>query len=275
MPAQRVPFRSLGLNGAGAAVLLFLAAVTAVPAHAADCGQSTPWGLPEVTDRHGIAVVCHEGYPAGLDRVAREPRWVAYELTAEHDLGCLPRNGLSFKVDVLADASEQGTPNDYAKSGYDLGHMAPNEDFAWDAGEQRDTFSMANVAPQVPGLNRQGWERLEEDVRGWALTRGDLQVYVGPIYSETPKTIGVDKLPVPSVFYKIVVDRQTGEEIGFMLPNKVIKKGAVQPWHAAMATVEDKANISLPEPPNASEGSVAWTEDLQVWRAAHKSACMN
>ena len=273
MPAQRIAFRSFGLNGAAAAILLFLAARTVVPAQAADCGQSTPWGLPKVTDRHGIAVVCHEGYVAGLDRVTREPRWVAYELTADHDLGCLPRTGLSFKVDVLAAPSEQGNPKDYAKSGYDLGHMAPNEDFAWDADEQRDTFSMANVAPQAPGLNRQGWERLEEDVRAWALTRGDLQVYVGPIYGETPKTIGADKLSVPSAFYKIVVDRQTGEEVGFIMPNKSIKKGAAQPWRAAIETIEDRANISVPKPPEASESSIAWPADLAGWRAAHSTAC--
>jgi endonuclease G len=173
----------------------------------------------------------------------------------------------------LADASEQGAPKDYAKSGYDLGHMAPNEDFAWDAGEQKDTFSMANVAPQVPGLNRQGWERLEEDVRAWALTRGELQVYVGPIYGETSKTIGADKLPIPSAFYKIVLDRQTGEEVGFIMPNKPIKKGAAQPWHAAIATIEDRANISLPRPPDALENSKAWPADLVGWRRAHNTAC--
>jgi DNA/RNA endonuclease G (NUC1) len=100
-----------------------------------------------------------------------------------------------------------------------------------------------------------------------------LQVYVGPIYSETPKTIGADKLPVPSAFYKIVVDRQTGEEIGFIMPNKPIKKGAAQPWHAAIATIEDRANISLPGPPNASEIATAWPADLAGWRTAHDAIC--
>ena len=141
-----------------------------------DCASHIPWGAPTITDGANLDLVCHGGYLSALDVHAKVPRWVAYELTGPHTLGCFPRTGLQFKVDPLAPAEDQGRLVDYKNSGYDLGHMAPNQDFAWSKAEQRESFSFVNVAPQLPGLNRQGWERGEEFVRAWANERGDLEV---------------------------------------------------------------------------------------------------
>jgi endonuclease G len=236
------------------------------------CQLSEPWGPPAVTDGHRIIVICHEGYSSGLDLNTREARWVSYELTAQHDLGCYSRSGLRFGLDELAPPEAQGRPVDYAHSGYDLGHMAPNEDFAWSRSEQHDTFSMANVNPQLPGLNREGWERLEEDVRAWALQRGDLQVYVGPIYGVS-QTIGPDALPVPAAFFKVVVDHRTGEAVGFIMPQQSIPKGSVEPWRAPISDIQRRARVTLPMPSNLSESREAWPADLANWRRQHAEAC--
>lgn len=252
-----------------AAALLCL---TILPAAAADCSQHESWGIPTVTDGAKTVSVCHAGYASALDPATREIRWVAYDLTGPHTLGCFPRTGLSFKMDALAPPEDQGKPSDYSKSGYDLGHMAPNEDFAWDKGEQRDSFSMANVAPQLPGLNRQGWERLEEDVRAWARTGGDVEVYVGPLAS-SKGTIGKDKLPIPAGFFKVVVDRKTGDVAAFIMPQKAIAKGDAQPWLVTVADVQQQAHIKLPLPSNAKPITTAWAADLAGWRKAHAAAC--
>ena len=236
------------------------------------CGSNEPWGEPAVTDGHPIVSVCHEGYASGLDIETHEPRWVSYELTAEHDLGCYPRAGLRFKVDQLAPGAVQGKPSDYAHSGYDLGHMAPNEDFAWSKNEQRDTFTMANVNPQLPGLNRQGWERLEEDVRAWALQRGRLQIYVGPIYGGT-STIGADALPVPAAFFKVVVDRKANSVMGFIMPQAAVRKGLPDQWRSSVFAIEQRAGVSLPLPEQFHEDAITWTADLSAWRKKHASAC--
>lgn len=260
------------------AVVLGLAAVAfADVAHAAPKSPSCdlPWGLPRVTDNESIIVACHAGYASGVGTTHREARWVAYELTAKHDLGCFPRTGLSFKVDPLVPPQDQAKPSDYRGSGYDLGHMAPNEDFAWNKDEQRDTFSMINVEPQLPGLNRQGWERLEEDVRAWALSHGDIEVYVGPIFVTAKGTIGADKIAVPSAFFKVVIDRSTGETMGFVMPQKAIAKGDPAPWRVAIADIETRAAVHLPLPANETEARIgsAWPADLPGWRAAHRKAC--
>jgi endonuclease G len=49
----------------------------------------------------------------------------------------------------------------------------------------------------------------------------DLFVITGPIYDPSGKnrTIGPDRVAVPSYFYKIVYDRGTSRAVGFILPN--------------------------------------------------------
>jgi transposase len=107
----------------------------------------------------------HISTPAQVSPEAKESRVATYELTAAHSHSKGSRKGMTFKMDALAPAEDQGRASDYARSGYDLGHMAPAEDFAWCKTLEHEKFSMANVEPQLPGLNRQGWERIEEIAR--------------------------------------------------------------------------------------------------------------
>lgn len=81
---------------------------------------------------------------------------------------------------------------------------------------------MANMAPQPPGLNRQGWERLEETVRVWATDQKALIVCVGPILLNTKRTIGADHVIVPAAFWKVVVDFQSGDALAFVMPQHAI-----------------------------------------------------
>jgi endonuclease G len=77
---------------------------------------------------------------------------------------CLARTN-NFRADEEIQAGRRARPMDYRRSGYDQGHQAPAEDFAWSAAQMHDSFSMANMTPQLAGLNRAEWERLEETVR--------------------------------------------------------------------------------------------------------------
>jgi DNA/RNA endonuclease G (NUC1) len=130
-----------------AGIFLFVAGIVA-PA-LADC-PAAPLGTPVVNGIETIEV-CHTGYLSLLDPTAKETRVVTYDLTAAHSHGHGSRKGMTFKVDALAPVTSQGRTRDYTRSGYDLGHMAPAEDFAWSSKLERETFSMANVEPQLPG----------------------------------------------------------------------------------------------------------------------------
>ena len=90
------------------------------------------------------------------------------------------------------------TPEDYTNTGYDRGHMVPAAD-ADDPKEMSDTFFMTNMTPQLPSVNRVAWKNLEDRVRSVPFK----YVLTGAIYNTTPKTIGANKIPVPSLLYKI------------------------------------------------------------------------
>ena len=90
------------------------------------------------------------------------------------------------------------TPEDYTNTGYDRGHMVPAAD-ADDPKEMSDTFFMTNMTPQLPSVNRVAWKNLEDRVRSAPFK----YVLTGAIYNTTPKTIGANKIPVPSILYKI------------------------------------------------------------------------
>lgn len=249
------------------------------PASAADfdgCHEHLPYGAPTTAPNLHVTPICHQGYAALVDDDALVPRWVAYHLTGPHTLGCVER-GNNFHPDEGLPAGHRARPADYAKTGYDIGHQAPAQDFGWDDDEMSDSFSLANMAPQLPGLNRMQWERLEESVRAWAWNRGDLLVYVGPVLHGGEPTIGPDHVAVPAAFWKVIVDTKTGEAIGFEMPQQSIPKGDLTPWQKSVADIQQDAQVFLPLPATAThaaaETPTLWPADLSGWHKAHSAAC--
>ncbi|VTP12682.1 Nuclease precursor [Phytobacter ursingii] len=114
----------------------------------------------------------------------------------------------SFHTEPLVPKQFESTPKDYAKSGYDQGHMRPNGDAA-NAQEQFETFSMANMTPQLPDLNRKAWRLMEEAVRKQVLAEGDAWIETGMVPGT--KTIG-NGVNVPSVIWK-AVKAKSGEAV--------------------------------------------------------------
>jgi len=254
--------------------LLLLSVHAAVADPFADCAEHLPFGVPKPSGGASATPVCHKGYIALVDNVALVPRWVAYRLTAKHALGCLGRTN-NFHQDEALPPAHRAKPSDYEGSGYDQGHLAPADDYGWSIETVRESFSMANMAPQLPGLNRNQWKRLEETVRAWAWKRGDLIVYVGTVLSAHPKTIGADHVAVPVKFWKVVADLKTGDVLAFEMPQKAIKIGKLEPWEVTVVQVEQDAGLQLPLPPHAHENAkpALWTADLKGRAAAEKAKC--
>ena len=80
--------------------------------------------------------------------------------------------------------------------------MAPSADMA-DKQSQYESFSLSNMVPQVAGINRGTWSRLEKTVRKLADTHGRVYVITGPIYSGRSKMIG-GAVTVPAKLFKVV-----------------------------------------------------------------------
>ncbi len=95
---------------------------------------------------------------------------------------------------------KSATFKDYSHSGYDMGHLANAEDFAYDCSLDSITFRFWNCCPQTLQLNRGIWKVNEDDARGLSQNEKVL-IICGSFYGS--KTIG-DKVYVPETCWKVV-----------------------------------------------------------------------
>ena len=251
---------------------LFLFANTAWASPESYCGRNLPFGAPSVSNP--TSEVCHEGYAAAVDDNALIPRWVAYRLTGEHSIGCNHRDD-DFHAEEQLSGKPRQEPDDYKASGYDRGHQAPAQDFAWSSKEMSDSFSMANMAPQVSGLNRDGWEYLEETVRAWAFARGELIIYVGPVVAPNALVIGRDRISVPQAFWKVVIDPHQHKALAFLMPQANVPKGNLKHWQTTIADVERASGVSLRLPAWVEVNAMPslWQSSIAGWRKEKQREC--
>ena len=257
-----------------APLLLLLLTATAASQSFDGCQQHLPFGAPAIKKSADTTPVCHVGYALLHDDKALVPRWVAYRLTGDQTLGCVKRTN-NFHADARLQPERRARPTDYIGSGYDQGHQAPAQDFATSIDRMKESFSMANMAPQKPGLNRAQWLRLEETVRVWATDRKTLNIYVGPILLNAKRGIGQRKVLIPTAFWKVVVDPQKKEALAFVMPQQSIAKGKLEPWQSSIEDVEQATGITLPLPSGIDREAKPplWTADLKIWNKKHKIAC--
>lgn len=95
----------------------------------------------------------------------------------------------------------------YTNSGYDRGHLAPAADFKRDRKAMYDSFTMANVAPQWPSVNRGKWQQLEDSVRLYSKYVDTLYVITGTIIQEPIKKLQNTNITIPMYFYKAILGK--------------------------------------------------------------------
>ncbi|MDB5405363.1 MAG: endonuclease [Rhodospirillales bacterium] len=267
-------------TSAAAAAFLLLLSVFSAPALAdplADCAAQIPLGAPQLTapaPAH-TTILCRTAYLVTHDDDRLVPLWVSYILTREHAMGCLPRVN-SFAPDPDLPLGRRAEKKDYLHSGFDMGHLAPDADMSWAAAVMRQSFYLSNMTPQVPGLNRQGWERLEETVRVWATDRGAVVVIDGPIFeADVATTIGPDNVAVPSSFFKVVIDPARGEALAFIMPNVSVPKAEALAHQVTIAEAESRARMVFALPAAADRDQVGepWPAGLSTWHQRKRSVC--
>ena len=178
-------------------------------------------GLELPAPREGEQTVTYKGYVCSYNTKTLIPDWVAYELTADETFGTATREDKSFGMD-FSFRGKQARREDYTRSGWTKGHMAPAADFMWDDGAMAETFYFLNICPQREELNNKDWQYLEKQVRRWAEDYDRVWVVSGPIIGENKYgTIGDDHVVVPDAFYKAVLihDGVRYHAIGFIMGN--------------------------------------------------------
>ncbi|WP_431858291.1 DNA/RNA non-specific endonuclease [Azospirillum sp.] len=208
-------------------ILAFAAALLAAPAAAfaapSACPQHFAGGdAPDLLNQRLAAktrALCYGGYAVLHSGVTRTPLYAAERLTRERIAGAdaIQRRG-KFHADPNLPRDERAELADYARSGFDRGHMAPAGDMP-DFEQQNESFSLANMIPQNPESNRDLWSDIEAVARALARRQGDLYVVSGPVYRGDRIERLNERVLIPTHVFKALYDPVSGQAGAYLVPN--------------------------------------------------------
>ena len=208
----------------------------------------TYMGVPQTQTGFTSHILRNHGFILEYSETLKNPLWVTYKVTEKRF-----KNGKRpsrFDSDWRTLAAV--THDDYTRSGFNRGHLAPNYVIASRYGReaQLDTFKMSNISPQTPNLNQKSWQRLEElianDFSKW---HGDFWVVTGPIFSASPKTIARSGVAIPEAFFKILVkpahEKAPAKALAFIFPQDAKPKASLMTFLTTIDDIENKTHIDF------------------------------
>ncbi len=205
------------------------------------------------------------GYSVSYNCDYNIANWVAYELTKEETKSKVKRKN-NFIADPVLDSCLV-VPEDYTRSGYDKGHLAPCADMCWSLQTMKESFYMTNMAPQKPRFNRGMWKRLEDQARDWASENDSVFIVTGPVLKAGLPAIGLNRISVPEAFYKVIFDFSGPEikGIAFVMANKRLT-GALAEYAVTIDSVENLTGLDLFfNLPDDTELFIESTMNLKAW----------
>lgn len=227
-----------------AAILLACGLLAANLAAASSCPAFYMGGkLPEIRNAKMNAStreLCYEVFGIMHSGVTRTPLWSAEHLTADNLKSAqhLSREN-SFHAEPALPESQRAELADYARSGFDRGHMAPNADMP-DRLSQHQSFTLANMVPQNGQNNRHAWAGIEGAVRKLAQKDGDLYVITGPVFAGgNLQKIG--NVLVPSHLFKVVYSPRQRAGAAYYIENKPTDDYQL----VSIAELESRVGINL------------------------------
>ncbi len=185
--------------------------------------------------------LCVEAFALMHSGVSRTPLWVAEKLTRESLIRArsVQREG-NFHAEETLPPEDRAELHDYARSGFDRGHMAPAADMP-SLTAQHESFSLANIVPQQRQNNQILWAAIEGATRHMTNLRGELYVMTGPIF-EGEKIERINgRVFIPTHIYKAVYDPAKKEGAAWISPNTAENIYEV----VSIAELEKRININL------------------------------
>ena len=203
--------------------------------------------------------LCFEAFAVLHSGVSRTPLWVAEKLTRESLIRARSvQREDNFHAEETLPPGDRAELHDYARSGFDRGHMAPAADMPT-VSAQHESFSLANIVPQQRQNNQILWAAIEGATRHMTNQRGELYVITGPIFEGEKITRINGRVFVPTHIYKAVYDPEKKEGAAWISPNtaentyevvsiaELEKRIHINLFPAIPAEVKDKI-ATLPEP---------------------------
>lgn len=237
------------------------------------CQVHSPYGFAQT--QRTAQPICREGYLVAYDAPVKIPVYVAYTLEPAKALGCFPRTNAFVADQSIKDGAR---PDDYAGTGYDKGHAAPDGDLSWSQQVEYESFLMTNMYPQHGSLNRGIWKLLETSVRGWAVQLNQpYTIYVGAFYGQGNEFIGKGVI-VPHGYYKIVINNASGAVAGWQFPHTkpyVNLGNDLTKFRAPVSKIQEVAGVKFAFPQNAKElqPGQEWPVDFGALTKAKRAKC--
>ena len=210
---------------------------TACPQHFA-AGQRPVVTNPKMQPR--TQEICFRAFAVLHSGLTRTPLYAAEYLTRKNmrNAGKLSRKD-SFHAEDALPERDRAELSDYERSGYDRGHMAPNADFATRKA-QAESFSLANMVPQVHESNAGVWAGIESATRQLATAEGDIYVISGPAFiGGNLKKIG--NVLVPTHVWKVIYSPAQQKAGAYLITNDDTRDYAV----LTVSKLEKMVGLSL------------------------------
>jgi endonuclease G, mitochondrial len=208
--------------------------------------------------------LCYSSFAIMHSGLSRTPLWSAEHLTKE-GLRHKSKRSNDFHPDDQLSADERAELIDYARSGYDRGHLAPAADMG-NKQAQHECFTLANMVPQNSENNRGVWSAIEGATRHLTNQKGELYVITGPIFSgSSVKRIG-GRVLVPSKLYKAIYDPSTNQGAAYLVSNaesndfEIVSIAEIEQMSGIklfpkMSQSAKKNGMDLPDPQDRNGGS--------------------
>ena len=183
------------------------------PLRFSSCPQFFPGGkAPSLQLQPQERELCFSGFAVLHNGSTKTPVFVAERLNRQ---ALQQAQGLQrtdkFYADARLPRAERSELDDYKRSGFSRGHMAPAADMSTPEA-MAQSFSLANMVPQNQVHNAGAWSQVEQATRKYALrAQGDVYVFTGPIFAKNASTIGTGKVAVPDYIFKLVYDASNGK----------------------------------------------------------------
>jgi len=239
--------------------LTLIAAIAATSSLATDLSTLLPAHAPADPILH------YTGFSLKYSEPFEQAEWVIYAVKADRLNGTVKRTN-NFRSDRRIKTGSAAL-NDYRRSGFDRGHLAPAAVMKWSREAMSESFLMSNISPQRPGFNRGIWKNLEAQVRKWAKDNDELYVVSGPVLREGLPVIGPNEVAVPEFYFKVILDYAEPERktLGFILPNQA-SRADLSSYAVSIDQVEATTGIDFfPRLPDDLEESLESQSNPGEW----------
>jgi len=151
-------------------------------------------------------------YKVSYNETYEQPNWIEYVVSNRSKN--VDRGNKDFYKEPGVITSDDA---DYYKNEWDKGHLAPAATFSDSEDNLNKTFSFINCAMQIDNLNRGEWAQLEQQVRDWSISEGNISVRIDLVFASNHiiRSTGVH---IPTGFWKNL-SFSNGNQTCYYFPN--------------------------------------------------------